>query len=169
MSHDKALYKSADTFTLLEALMTGSIVASWFPALPLKAEVHLLHFARVVDDAKCIVVTRVCLSVRGRMPTLLHGPGCNLGEWWGCPLVVHYWADLQSVHGLRRYDNIARTRNVSECLYSLCVWFDWLSTCCGFYCTVCYTTNPQLKPLLHVQLIACNYCMQFTACNKLHM
>jgi len=23
----------------------------------------LLHFARVVDDAKCIVVTRVCVSV----------------------------------------------------------------------------------------------------------
>jgi len=23
----------------------------------------------------------VCLSVRGRMPTLLHGPGCNLAEW----------------------------------------------------------------------------------------
>jgi len=23
----------------------------------------------------------VCLSVRGRMPTLLHEPGCNLGEW----------------------------------------------------------------------------------------
>jgi len=23
----------------------------------------------------------VCLSVRGRMPTLLHGPGCNLEEW----------------------------------------------------------------------------------------
>jgi len=22
----------------------------------------------------------VCLYVRGRMPTLLHGPGCNLGE-----------------------------------------------------------------------------------------
>ena len=36
----------------------------------------------------------------------------------GCPLVVHYWADLQSVHGFRCYDNIARTRNVSECLYS---------------------------------------------------
>jgi len=50
----------------------------------------------------------VCLSVRGRMPTLLHGPGCNLGEWWGIPLLVHYWADLQSVHGLRCYGN---TRN----------------------------------------------------------
>jgi len=23
----------------------------------------------------------VCLSVRGRMPTLLNGPGCNLGKW----------------------------------------------------------------------------------------
>ena len=38
-----------------------------------------------LDDAKCIVVTRVCVSVclyvRGRMSTLLHGPGCNLGEW----------------------------------------------------------------------------------------
>jgi len=43
---------------------------------------HLLHFARVVDYAKCVVVTRVCVSVclcvcvsvclpvRGRMPTL---------------------------------------------------------------------------------------------------
>jgi len=30
------------------------------------------------------------------------------------PLVVHFWADLQSVHGLRCYDNITRTRNVSE-------------------------------------------------------
>jgi len=25
----------------------------------------------------------------------------------GCPLVVYYWADLQSVHGFRCYDNIA--------------------------------------------------------------
>jgi len=36
----------------------------------------------------------VCLSVRGRMPTLLHVPGCNLGSGRGCPLVVHYGADL---------------------------------------------------------------------------
>jgi len=47
----------------------------------------LLHFPWVVDDAKCIVVIRlcvsVCVSVRGRMPTLLHGSGCNFGEWQG--------------------------------------------------------------------------------------
>jgi len=30
------------------------------------------------------------------------------------PLVVHYLAYLQSVHGLRCYDTITRTRNVSE-------------------------------------------------------
>ena len=28
---------------------------------------------------------------------------------------------------------------------------------------------PRFKPWLHVQFIACNYCMQFIACNKLHM
>jgi len=48
----------------------------------------------------------VCESVPRRMPTLLHGPRCNLGNGRGCPLVVHYWADLQSVHGFRCYDNI---------------------------------------------------------------
>jgi len=60
----------------------------------------------------------VCLSVRGHMPTLTgmicSDPGVT---WWsgrGCSLVVHYWADLQSVHGLRCYGNITRTRNVSE-------------------------------------------------------
>ena len=47
----------------------------------------------------------------------------KLGGVARLPLVVHYWADLQSVHGLRYYGNIARTRNVSECLYSLCTWF----------------------------------------------
>jgi len=28
--------------------------------------------------------------------------------------VVHYWADLQSGHGLHCYGNITRTRHVSE-------------------------------------------------------
>jgi len=64
----------------------------------------------------------MCLSVRGRMPTLLHRPGCNLRKWYGVPLVMHYWAVLQSVHGLRCYDVIARKRNVSECfVLALCL------------------------------------------------
>jgi len=34
----------------------------------------------------------------------------------GCPLVVQFWEDLQSVHGLRCYGNITLTRNVALCL-----------------------------------------------------
>ena len=44
-------------------------------------------------------------------------------ELWVLTSPIVYWAHLQSVHGLRCYGNIARTRNVSECLYSLYVWF----------------------------------------------
>ena len=57
----------------------------------------------------------VCVSVGGRTPTLLHGPGCNLGRGRGRPLVVHYWADLQSVHWLRCYGNITRTLFYAGC------------------------------------------------------
>ena len=55
----------------------------------------------------------VCLCVS----VCLTGAAClhyctDLDVTWGsgrgCPLVVHYWADLQSVHGLRCYGN---TRN----------------------------------------------------------
>jgi len=59
----------------------------------------------------------VCLYVRGHMPTLLHGPGCNMGNGRECLLAVHYWMALLSVHGLCCYGNITRTRNVS--LYTL--------------------------------------------------
>ena len=53
-----------------------------------------------------------------------------------CPLVVHFWVDLQLVHGfccydntalcgfeIGAYDNIALTQNVSKCLHSLYAWF----------------------------------------------
>jgi len=28
---------------------------------------------------------RLSVSIRNCMPTLLHGPGCNLREWYGMP------------------------------------------------------------------------------------
>jgi len=46
----------------------------------------------------------ICLSIPRRIPTLLHGPRCKLGNGRACPIVVHYWTDLQSVHGFRCYD-----------------------------------------------------------------
>jgi len=47
----------------------------------------------------------VCLSVPRHIPTLLHNPDVTWGNGRGCPLIVHYWEDLQSVHGFRYYDN----------------------------------------------------------------
>ena len=57
------------------------------------------------------MVKRVCVSAP------LHNctdPDVTLGNGMGCRLVVHYWEDSQSVHGLRYYGNITQTRNVSE-------------------------------------------------------
>jgi len=39
----------------------------------------LLHFAWGIVEAKCISATAVCVSVPRCFPTLLCGPGCNLG------------------------------------------------------------------------------------------
>ena len=103
-----------------------------------------LHFACVVDDAKCIVGTgvcvSVCVSVRGRMPTLKHKPDVTWGMPPSCALfggfaigarVALLWqvgnitrtlvTSLQ-LSCFPRYDNIVRTRNVSECsVLALCV------------------------------------------------
>jgi len=35
--------------------------------------------------ARLCVCACVCVSVRGRTPTLLHGPGCDLGAWYRLP------------------------------------------------------------------------------------
>ena len=50
----------------------------------------------------------VCLSVCLSAAACLHhctDPDVTWRSGRGCPLVVHYWADLQSVHGLRCYGN----------------------------------------------------------------
>ena len=90
------------------------------------AERISLRFAWGITEAKCVLVTAVCVSVcpsQHSHTTKLHGPGCNLGNGRRCPLAVHYWANLQSLHGFRCYDNIAPNADVSECLYSLYAWF----------------------------------------------
>jgi len=76
--------------------------------------------------ARLCVCLCVCLSASA-CPHNCRDPDVTWRSGRGCPLVVHYWADLQSVDRLRCYDNITRTRNVSEnmlvlalCLVSLC-------------------------------------------------
>jgi len=97
------------------------------------------------------VVTRVCVAVcvsvclsAAACPHYCKDPDVTWGSGRGCPLVMHYWADLQSVHRFRCYDNIAprvlavvahmtaynyrrkrRTRNVSEYMLLLAVCLVW--------------------------------------------
>ena len=71
----------------------------------------------VVDDAKCIVVTRVCVSMclcvclsTAACLQYCMDPDVTWRSGRGCPVVVHCLVDLQSVHGLCCYGNITRTR-----------------------------------------------------------
>ena len=56
----------------------------------------------------------VCLSAAVR-PHYCTDPDVTWGHGRGCPLVVHHWADLQSVHRLRCYGNITRTLVYAGC------------------------------------------------------
>jgi len=70
--------------------------------------IALLHFASFVD-AKCVLLTRVyvslsvCVSVCLSLATYPHYCTDPHVTWGNCggALVVHYWADLQSVYGFR--------------------------------------------------------------------
>ena len=99
----------------------------------------------------------LCLSVCPRLHAHTStDPDVTWRSGSGCPLVVHYWADLQSLHGLRCYGNITRTRNVSECsvlalcLVTFCVSRRRRKTYCGHArLCVCVTVRGRMPTLLH--------------------
>ena len=73
--------------------------------------------------SRLCVCLSVCLSLAA-FPHYCTDPGGTWGNGRGCPLAVHYWADLQSVHGFRCYDNIAPSEKCQRVLmYSLYAWF----------------------------------------------
>jgi len=104
----------------------------------------LLHFTWGVAEAKCIVATTVCsLSVCLSLATVPHycmDPDVTWGNAGGCPVVVQYWADLQSVHGFHCYDNIHICKLIAlytENAYSTkCETFP--SACTGSVVAYCY-------------------------------
>jgi len=57
----------------------------------------LLDFACDIAEAKCILVTAVCVPVCLSLAAFPHycmGPDVTWGNGRGCPVVVHYWVDL---------------------------------------------------------------------------
>ena len=75
-----------------------------------------LHFAWGVAEAKCILVTAICVSVCPSpiFPHYCTDPDISCGNGRACALIVHYWAYLQSVHGFRCYDDIVPNVNLSS-------------------------------------------------------
>jgi len=65
----------------------------------------------------CVCLS-VCLSVAAS-PHYCTDPDVIWRYGRECSLVVHYWANLQSVHGFRCCHNIAPMQNVNKCLYWL--------------------------------------------------
>jgi len=55
----------------------------------------------------------VCLSAAA-CPHYCTDPDVTWGSGRGCPLVVHYWADLQSMLGMRCYGNIMEMRGRAQ-------------------------------------------------------
>ena len=86
----------------------------------------------------------VCLSAAA-CPHCGTDQDITRGSGRGCPLVVHYWAGLQSVDGLRCYGNITPTQNVSEYMLvlTLCV-----VSVCNFPVSQC-VTETHLSATLH--------------------
>ena len=72
---------------------------------------------------KCILVMRVCVCLSvAAFPHYCTDPDVTWGNGRWCPLVVHYWADLQSVRGFRCYDNIAPNAKCQQVLvFALCL------------------------------------------------
>jgi len=70
---------------------------------------------------------RLCVSLSlATFPHYCTHPDVTWGDGRRCPVVVYYWADLQSVHGFRCYDSIARNAKCQRmlvltlCLVGLC-------------------------------------------------
>jgi len=83
---------------------------------------HLLHFAWGLAMAKCILVTAVCVCLSlAAFPQYCMHPDATWGNDRVCSPVVHYWADLQSVHWFRCYDNIALNAKSQQGLVTCCM------------------------------------------------
>jgi len=85
--------------------------------------------------ARLCVCVSVCLSAAARTHYCMD-PDVTWGRGRGCPLVVHYWADLQSGNGLRCYGNITRTQ-LQACIHPA-IWRHSANGRLGGVCTRCW-------------------------------
>jgi len=105
------------------------------------------------------------------MPTPLHGPGCNLGKWQGCPLVVHCRRICNRCTGfVAMTTQHEREMSASACNHSMPVDYCDLQEHTSstyqlichkrlyntFWATVCKTVRPMLSDPCLSCLSVCN-------------
>jgi len=125
----------------------------------------ILHFAWVVDDAKCgHARLRVCVCVCVSAATCPHyctDPDVTSGNGTGCPLVVHYWADLQSVHGFRCCDSIREREMSASALFLLYAWLNLVYL--TYAITFCVSRRRRKMYCGHAHLCVC-VCVCLSVC-----
>ena len=106
----------------------------------------------------------VCLSF-ATFPYYCTDPDVTWGNGKGSTLVVHRWADLQSVHGFRCYNNIAlngkcqRVFVIALCLVTLCVsrrpremYCDHAPLCVCLCVSVCVCPQPHAYTITRTRM-----------------
>jgi len=84
------------------------------------------------SHARLCVCVSACLSAAVR-PHYCTDPDVTWGRGRSCPLVVHYWVDLQSVHGLCCYGNIMRNLVFAGCAcVADCGWWGRSQNCAPY-------------------------------------
>ena len=108
----RSLYSKNTSYTRnLYSKNLSLTVTQWFSAFLNKWTVRIITFCVSRRRRKMYCGHAhlcVCLSTAAS-PHYCTDPDVTWGSGRGCPLVVHSWADLQSVHGLHCCGNITRT------------------------------------------------------------
>ena len=89
------------------------MISDWILSLTIYYISRESKTTRNVLWSRASVCLSVCLSAAA-CPHYCTDPDATWGSGRGCPLVVHYWADLQSVHGMRCYGNIMEMRGRAQ-------------------------------------------------------
>jgi len=113
-------------------------------------EASSLHVARGIAETKCIFVTAVCvsvcLSVPRRIPALLNGRGCNLGNGRRCP--VRYCALFGGFSIGARVSLLWQHSAEREMSASACTRF--MAGC------ELHSVHPSVHPFINIYLSVCS-------------
>jgi len=94
-----------------------------FPILPGSAEAQVTR-GGIVN--RILIAYFIDITSPQKMSKSVHASQSyskpKVGRFLRHGVVVHYLADLQSVHGFGCYDNTARTQKCQRVLYSLYAW-----------------------------------------------